>query len=186
MRVVIFEADTRAGKAFDVSLLVGIVLSVVAVMLDSVASVSAAYGPWLTGAEWVFTILFSIEYGLRLLSVPHPARYARSFFGIVDLLAILPTYVSALYPGAESLLVIRGIRLLRVFRVFKLAHFLGEASLIQRALSASRHKITVFLGTVSILVTILGAAKLSEMHDADVIIAPAIKTEGKIYQMMRD
>jgi len=158
LRVVIFEADTPAGKAFDVALLVAIVASVGIVMAESVAPVRERYGRELDIAEWFFTILFTMEYGLRLLSVPRPASYARSFFGIVDVLAIVPTYLSVLIPGAESLIVIRGLRLLRIFRVFKLRHFLEEASLLTRALLASRHKVIVFLGTVVIVVTILGAA----------------------------
>jgi len=158
LRVVIFEADTPAGKAFDVGLLAAIVLSVVAVMLDSVAGLRTRHGELLDYAEWFFTLLFSAEYALRLACSPRPLRYARSFFGVVDLLAILPTYLSLLIPGAESMIVIRGLRLLRTFRVFKLGQFLGEASLLRDALAASRHKITVFLGTISILVTILGAA----------------------------
>jgi voltage-gated potassium channel len=158
LRVIIFEADTPAGKAFDVGLLVSIVASVLAVMLDSVASIRAEYGRALDIAEWTFTIFFTIEYALRLACVPIPWHYARSFFGVVDLLAILPTYLSLLLPGAEHLLVIRGLRLLRVFRVFKLGRFLGEASTLRIALAQSRHKITVFLGTIAILVTILGTA----------------------------
>jgi voltage-gated potassium channel len=158
LRVIIFEADTPAGKAFDVALLVAIVLSVLAVMLESVRSIRNEYGLALDVAEWAFTLLFTVEYGLRLLCVPRPAVYARSFFGVIDLVAILPTYLSLLLPGAETLLVIRGLRLLRIFRVFKLGRFLGEASLLRRALVSSRHKITVFLGTVMILVTILGSA----------------------------
>lgn len=158
LRVVIFEADTPAGKAFDVALLIAIVISVSVVMLESVAPVRQRYGRELDVVEWLFTLLFTLEYILRLLAVRHPVRYARSFFGVVDVLAILPTYLSVLVPGAESLLVIRGLRLLRVFRVFKLGRFLGEASLLTRALIGSRHKVIVFLGTVLILVTILGAA----------------------------
>jgi len=158
VRVVIFEADTPAGKVFDVALLVAIVASVVTVMLDSVASIRSGYGRGLDGVEWIFTILFTAEYALRLLCVPFPSRYARSFFGVVDLFAILPTYLSLIVPGAEHLVVIRGLRLLRIFRVFKLGRFLGEASVLQKAISDSRHKITVFLGTIAILVTILGTA----------------------------
>jgi len=158
LRILIFEADTPAGKAFDVALLVTIVVSVFVVMAESVAPVRERYGFGIDVAEWTFTLLFTVEYALRLLSVQRPAQYARSFFGVVDVLAILPTYLSLLVPGAESMLVIRGLRLLRIFRVFKLARFLGEASLLSRALVASRHKVTVFLGTVLILVTILGAA----------------------------
>lgn len=158
IRVVIFETGTPAGKAFDVALLVAILLSVLAVMLESVASVRVRYGPVLDVAEWTFTLLFTVEYVLRLISVPRPGAYARSFFGVVDLLAILPSYLSLILPGSESLLVIRALRLLRVFRVFKLGRFLGEASVLGRALAASRHKITVFLGTITVLITILGAA----------------------------
>jgi voltage-gated potassium channel len=158
MRLVIFEADTPAGKTFDVALLVAIVTSVAAVMLDSVQSIRAAHGRALYLTEWFFTILFTVEYLARLSCVPVPARYARSFFGMVDLLAVLPTYLSVLLPGAESLLVIRGLRLMRVFRVFKLGQFLGEASVLRKALTDSRHKITVFLGTIAILVTLLGTA----------------------------
>jgi len=158
LRVIIFEADTPAGKAFDVGLLAAIVLSVLAVMLDSVMEIRSSYGGLLDRAEWVFTLLFSVEYLLRLLCSPRPSHYARSFFGVVDLLAILPTYLSLLFPGAESMAVIRGLRLLRIFRVFKLGQFLGEASLLRSALASSRHKITVFLGTITILVTIIGTA----------------------------
>ena len=134
LRVVIFEADTPAGKAFDVALLIAIVISVSVVMAESVASIRQSYGRELDIAEWIFTLLFTTEYVLRLLSVRRPARYARSFFGIVDLLAIVPTYLSLLFPGAGSMLVIRGLRLLRVFRVFKLGRYLGEARLLTRAL----------------------------------------------------
>jgi len=158
LRVIIFEADTPAGKAFDVGLLVAILMSVLAVMLDSVSAFRSQHGLSLNIAEWTFTLLFSVEYVLRLSCSPRPIRYARSFFGIVDLLAILPTYLSLLLPGAESMIVIRGLRLLRIFRVFKLGQFLGEASVLRNALSSSRHKITVFLGTIVILVTILGSA----------------------------
>ena len=158
LRVIIFEADTPAGKVFDVALLIAIVASVAAVMLESVASIRADYGELLRGAEWIFTLLFTVEYALRLLSVPRAWHYARSFFGVVDLLAIAPTYLSLLIPGAQSLLVIRALRLLRIFRVFKLGRFLGEANLLSGAMRSSRHKVIIFLGTVLILVTILGAA----------------------------
>ncbi len=158
LRVIIFEADTPAGKAFDVGLLLAICLSVLVVMLDSVNAYRCQHGRALDIAEWVFTLAFSVEYTLRLICSPRPLRYARSFFGVVDLLAILPTYLSLLFPGAESMAVIRGLRLLRIFRVFKLGQFLGEASALQNALTATRHKITVFLGTITILITILGSA----------------------------
>ena len=154
---IIFEADTPAGKAFDVALLILIILSVVAVMLESTATVADRYGPWLRAFEWIVTVLFTIEYLLRLYCVRRPARYARSFFGLVDLLAILPTYVSVIIPGAQSLLVIRALRLLRVFRVLKLAHFVGEASELTAALRGSARKIIVFLGAVLTIVIIVGS-----------------------------
>ncbi len=154
---IIFEADTPAGKAFDVTLLVAILLSVLAVCLESVEKIELQYGRTLRIAEWVFTIAFTVEYVLRLICVGRPRRYAVSFFGIVDLLAILPTYLSLVVAGSQSpLLVIRAIRLFRVFRVFKLAQFLGEARVLSSALRASRRKIIVFLGSVLTLVLILG------------------------------
>jgi len=158
VRIIIFEADTPAGKLFDVVLLALIVLSVLAVMLESVESIRAVWGRELRLAEWVFTALFTLEYGVRLVSVTRAWHYARSFFGVVDLLAVLPTYLSLLIPGAHSLLVIRALRLLRVFRVFKLAGYLGEANVLMDALRSSRRKVGVFLGTVLVLVLILGAA----------------------------
>jgi voltage-gated potassium channel len=154
---VIFEADTPIGKAFDVALLSGILLSVLAVMLESVAAVRARYGPQLRLIEWGFTVLFTVEYVLRLLSVRQPTRYATSFFGLVDLLAILPSYLSVLVPGTHSLLAIRTLRLLRVFRVFKLARYVGEAKVLGAALRASRPKIIVFLWSVLTIVVIVGA-----------------------------
>jgi len=154
---IIFEADTPAGKWFDVLLILAILISVVMVMLDSVAKIRNAYGPVLLAGEWFFTILFTIEYVLRLLSVGRPRAYATSFFGIVDLLAILPTYLSIIIPGAQYLLVIRILRVLRIFRIFKLVQYLGEARLLAQALRASRRKITVFLFVVLTLVTIFGS-----------------------------
>jgi len=153
---IIFEADTPAGKAFDVVLLVSIVLSVVAVMLDSVSGIQERYGGLLYGIEWFFTILFTIEYLLRLGSVLHPSRYALSFFGVVDLLAVIPTYLSLAIAGAQTLLVIRIIRLLRIFRVFKLTRYLGEARLLTTAMKSSLHKIVVFLFGVLTVVVIMG------------------------------
>lgn len=154
---IIFEAETPAGKAFDVGLMIVIVLSVIAVMLESVPSVKARYGPELRAFEWTVTVLFTIEYVLRLLCVGKPWQYARSFFGIVDVLAILPTYLSLFFTGAQSLLVIRALRLLRVFRVLKLVHFVGEAQMLHAAIRASMRKIVVFLGAVLTTVIIMGA-----------------------------
>ena len=154
---IIFEADTPAGKGFDVALLVAILLSVLVIMLESVAAYRIAYGDELRALEWVFTGLFTVEYVLRLYSVARPMAYARSFFGLVDLLSILPTYLSLFFVGAQSLLVIRAFRLLRIFRVLKLAHYLGEANVLRRALDASRPKITVFLIAVLNIACIMGA-----------------------------
>ena len=154
---VIFEADTPAGKAFDVALLVAILASVLVVVLESVPSVRANEGRKLWAAEWFFTILFTVEYLLRLIAVRQPARYARSFFGIVDLLAVLPTYLSVLLPGAQAFLVVRALRLLRVFRILKLGEFLGEARMLVLALKASLRKILVFLAAVLVLVLIIGS-----------------------------
>jgi len=154
---VIYEAETPAGRAFDVALIWLILLSVVAVLLESVRSVRTEHGALLYTIEWVFTILFTVEYVLRLVGVRRPLAYATSFFGVVDLLAILPTFLSLLVPGSQYLLVIRVLRLLRVFRVFKLAEHLSEADVLYRALRASRRKISVFLLTVLTLVVIIGA-----------------------------
>lgn len=154
---VIFEADTPGGRVFDVLLFLCIVASVVVVLLESVADVRTSHGPALRTAEWAFTILFTIEYGLRLATVGRPARYALSFYGLVDLLAIVPTYLSLLVAGTHSLIVIRALRLLRVFRVLKLGQFVGEATLLRTALRASSRKILVFLFAVLTLVLIIGA-----------------------------
>ena len=154
---IIFEADTPAGKAFDVALLILIAASVITVSLESVARIQTRIGGGLVAAEWGFTVLFTIEYVLRLLSVRRPWRYALSFFGVVDLLAILPTYISLFVPGTQSLLVIRGLRLLRIVRVFKLGRFLGEADLLMTAVRQSRRKIMLFVGAVLTIVAILGA-----------------------------
>ncbi len=156
--VVIFEADTTAGRLFDLALLVSILASVLVVMLESVESLSARHHELFLGLEWFFTIAFTTEYVLRLLCVARPLRYAVSFFGVVDLLAILPAYLSLLLPGTESLLVIRALRLLRIFRVLKLTRFLGQANMLTRALRASSYKVIVFLGTLFVLVVILGTA----------------------------
>lgn len=154
---IIFESDTPAGKAFDVALLWAILLSVLAVMLESVGPIRERYGTAIRLAEWAFTVLFSLEYVLRLFAVRRPVLYARSFYGLVDLMALLPSYVSLVLPGSQSLLVVRVLRLLRVFRVLKLVNFLGEAEVLLTALRASRPKITVFLLAVLSTVVIMGS-----------------------------
>ncbi|MHC4947044.1 MAG: ion transporter [Planctomycetota bacterium] len=155
---IIFEADTRAGKTFDVLLLIAIVSSVAVVSLESVEDIDRRVPGLFDALEWGFTILFTIEYVLRLACVRKPWRYALSFFGIVDLLAVVPTYLSLFFPGSETLIVVRALRLLRVFRIFKLGRFLREAKSLRLALYASRAKVTVFLCTVVIVVVIMGAA----------------------------
>jgi voltage-gated potassium channel len=157
VRQIIFEADTTAGKAFDEALLVCIVASVVAVMLDSIHGLHAEYGGVLYIAEWFFTVVFTVEYVLRLWCVGRPKRYARSFYGIVDLLAIVPTYLSLFFVGSQYLLVIRLLRVLRVFRVLKIVHFVSEAGFLVEALRASARKIIVFMLAVVILVVIFGS-----------------------------
>ena len=154
---IIFEADTPAGKAFDVGLILVILLSIGVVMIESVRSLRETYGDELRLAEWVFTALFTAEYILRMMCVQRPALYARSFFGLVDLMSLLPTYVSVLIPGAQALSVIRTLRILRVFRVLKLAHYVSESEVLMRALYASRRKIAVFMFAVVTLVIIFGS-----------------------------
>jgi voltage-gated potassium channel len=155
---VVFEAETRGGKIFDVVLLWLIILSVAVVVLESVRSLREDYGALFLRVEWGLTIVFTVEYVLRLISVRRPLLYATSFFGIIDLMAIVPTYASLFLPGAQSLIVIRMLRLLRVFRILKLTEYVSEARMITTALRASAKKISVFLLTVLSLVTIVGAA----------------------------
>ncbi len=154
---VIFEADTPMGKVFDITLLILIVLSIIMVMLESIDALKVQYQQLFDTMEWVLTILFSIEYILRLYVVFKPWKYATSFFGIIDLLAILPSYLALFLGSSQAFLIIRALRLMRVFRILKLGHFLSEGQILAAALKASVNKITVFLFFVLILVTILGA-----------------------------
>jgi voltage-gated potassium channel len=154
---VIFEADTPAGRAFDLVLIALILASVAAVVLESIAAVRARYGPVLLAAEWAFTLLFTLEYALRLLVVRRPGRYAASFFGLVDLVAVAPGYISLLVPGTQALLVVRLLRVLRVFRILKLTEYLREGRTLTEALWASRRKVGVFLVAVLTLVVMIGS-----------------------------
>jgi len=154
---IIFEADTPMGKAFDVTLLVMIVASVITVMLETVPAFYDNHQVLFFVLEWFFTFIFTAEYILRLLSVRRPMAYAKSFFGIIDLLAIAPTYLEFFAPGSHYLIVVRALRLLRVFRIFKLGHFLKEGAVIVTALRASRIKITVFLVFILLMVIIIGS-----------------------------
>ncbi|MBA3634327.1 MAG: ion transporter [Acidobacteria bacterium] len=154
---IIFEADTRAGKIFDLVLLWLIITSVAVVILESVKSLGEEYGEAFYYFEWIFTVFFTLEYILRLLSVRRPLRYAFSFFGIIDLLAIIPGYLRLLIPGTHYLLTIRILRLLRIFRILKLTEYIMEAGVITSALRASRRKISVFILAVLAIVTVVGS-----------------------------
>lgn len=154
---IIFEADTPEGKRFDVIIMILIVASVLTVMLESVSAIQWQYEEIFYTIEWIFTIIFTIEYILRLYSVRYTWRYATSFYGVIDLLAIIPTYLSVIVIGSQSLLVIRALRLMRIFRIFKLGQFMSEGMLIAKALRASRVKISIFLFFILIVVTIIGA-----------------------------
>ena len=157
IRSVIFEANTFAGKAFDVFLIVVILLSVLAVSLDSVTSINQKYGHILIVIEWGFTVLFTVEYLLRLWTIQNTWLYARSFYGVIDLLGSLPTYLSIWFADAHYFLVVRVLRVLRIFRVFRMVRYVGEAELISQALVASRRKITVFVCSVLALVVVFGS-----------------------------
>lgn len=154
--IIIFEADTRAGRWFDMLLIWAILASVTVVVLDSMADIHARHASTLYVLEWVFTFAFSAEYLLRLACVRHPLRYARSPYGIIDLLAALPTYLAILVPGVHALIDVRVLRLLRIFRIFKLGEYVAEFSQLTQALAASRRKIFVFLSFVMMAVLIMG------------------------------
>lgn len=154
---VIFESETRAGRAFDVTLLWIIILSVMAVTLESVPSIRARHERLLHMAEWVFTVLFTVEYVLRIVALRRPRAYVLSFFGVIDLLSFLPTYLSIIVPGSQAFAVIRIFRVVRMFRIFKLAGHLHQARIIGAALRASRPKILVFLTVMGAIVTTMGA-----------------------------
>jgi voltage-gated potassium channel len=154
--VVIFRSDTPAGRLFDLILLVLISLSILSVFLESVASLRANYGMLIHTVEWVFTILFTLEYAVRIYSSDKPFKYIFSFYGLIDLIAIVPTYISLFFVGTHYLIVIRAFRLLRVFRILKLSRFMSEGNVLKNALKASMYKIVVFLASVVTLVTIIG------------------------------
>ncbi len=153
---VIYEADTPAGKRFDVILLIFILASILVVMLESITHIDKVYGNLLNTAEWIFTILFSIEYIARIISVRKPWRYILSFYGIIDFLSTVPLYLTAFITGSHTLITFRALRLLRVFRILKLGRFIGESNNFITALKASRAKIAVFLSFVIILCVVLG------------------------------
>ena len=153
---IIYEADTRAGKLFDVILLIAILASILFVMLESIQSIDEAYGSYLDIAEWVITILFSLEYVLRIITVKKPWKYIFSFYGIIDLLSTIPKYVSLILIDSHNLAVLRALRLLRIFRILKITRYIGASNRLLIALKSSRAKISVFLLFVFILCIILG------------------------------
>lgn len=153
---IIFESDTNNGKAFDIALLIMILISIALVMLESISSVKAQSGQMLYFAEWLITILFTIEYILRIYSSPKPTTYIFSFMGIIDLLAIVPTYLAFGLPGIQSLIIIRSFRLLRVFRIFKLYHVMRAGHMLLLAVRRSALKIFIFMLFILILVILLG------------------------------
>lgn len=153
---IIFEADTRAGWRFDVLLVIAILLSILVVIMDSMHTTNMGHGQVLGVLEWMFTILFTTEYLARMACVRHPLRYATSFFGIIDLLSILPTYVALVFPETYVLLDVRILRLLRIFRIFKLTMYVAEYATLAQALRASSRKILIFLSVVLMLILVLG------------------------------
>jgi voltage-gated potassium channel len=157
IRIIVFGTDTVAGKSFDVILLASIIVSIGVVLLDSIKPIHEKYGDILLGLEWFFTILFTLEYILRLLCARSAIRYVTSFMGLIDLLAILPVYLSLFIPGTQSLVVFRALRLLRVFRIFKLYHFLKEINFLTISLIRSLKKISIFMLTVLLIVIVLGS-----------------------------
>jgi len=164
---VIFLSDTPAGRAFDVALLWSIGISVLILALESVDELRAAHGGFFRIAEWGFTILFTVEYALRLWVVRHRWRYAGSFFGVVDVLSILPSYLELLLPGTHYLMALRILRLMRMFRVLKMAEYLGEANVLMNALNASRRKLLVFLTAVLSLVCVEGTVVYVLEHEVN-------------------
>lgn len=156
LHTIIFGAETPAGKWFDLLLLMAILLSVIGFCLQTVTSIEAEYGDWLHVAEWVFTVLFTIEYALRLYCVRKPLRYATSFWGIIDLLSFLPTYLGLLLTNTPSFVVVRAFRLLRVFRIMKLSWLMSEADELGKAVLNARAKIVVFIAVILISVTVAG------------------------------
>ena len=153
---IIYEADTPAGKLFDIVLLIAILASIVLVMLESVKSIDAKYHNFLNISEWIITILFSIEYILRIISVRRPIKYITSFYGVIDLLSTIPKYLSLIFAGTHALVALRALRLLRIFRILKLARYLGASNQLASAIKASRAKISVFLFAVMIAAVIFG------------------------------
>lgn len=157
LREIIFGTDTKAGRYFDISLMACIIISVSLVFLDTMAGIHAQYGEIIRIFEWIFTVIFTIEYALRLYCSTHPVSYARSFYGVVDLLSVLPSYLALFFPGANFTLVIRILRLFRIFRVLKLLRYLSEGNVLLRAMLQSGRKVFIFFFSVSLIVMVLSA-----------------------------
>lgn len=153
---IIYEADSPVGKIFDLVIIVAILFSILLVMLESVKELDAKYHTFFNISEWVITILFTIEYILRVVSVKKPKAYIFSFYGIIDLLSTIPKYLSLIVGGAHALVALRGLRLLRIFRILKLVRFVGATNNLGKALQASRYKIFVFISAVMIICVIIG------------------------------
>lgn len=164
---VIYEADTKSGKLFDVLLLFTILASILLVMLESVPSINAKYDQFFNISEWVITILFTVEYFLRIISIKKPSKYIFSYYGIIDFLSTIPKYLALIFGGAHALIVLRSLRLLRVFRILKVARYIGESNKLLTALKASKAKITVFVFAVLVLCLILGSIMYIVEADAD-------------------
>lgn len=154
---IIFEADTPKGKAFDVALIISILLSCIVVLLDSVENINIEYGSLLFVLEWIFMIIFTVEYILRIICVDNRLRYLTSFFGIIDLLAILPTLISLFFPAGQFLLIVRILRLFRLFRVFKMSRYIKESSVLLKALKVSFPKIIIFIFTMIFIAMLVGS-----------------------------
>ncbi|MFC2114917.1 ion transporter [Bacteroidota bacterium] len=171
---IIFDADTPAAKGFDIVLIFVIILSVVAVVLESIPSFNERYGRMLHSTEWIITVIFSLEYIARILTHPKPLKYIFSFYGVIDFLAIIPTYLDLIFTGAMGFAVIRGLRLLRIFRILKVTRYSSEGSIIINALKGSRVKILVFLFAVLIVILIIGTLMyLVEGEDSGFTSIPA-------------
>ncbi|MDE1235328.1 ion transporter [Vibrio aestuarianus] len=155
--IIIFGTHTKAGRAFDLSLIIAIMISLSILILESIPEVAQVWGSWLRYGEYAFTTLFTLEYLLRLYCSPKPSAYAKSFYGVVDLLTILPTYIAFFFPGASFMGVIRLLRVLRIFRILKLVRYLQDSNILLRSLMMAKRKIFIFFSAVAILVTIFGA-----------------------------
>lgn len=154
---IIFEAETKEGKLFDVVLLIAIIMSILAITLESIETLNMRFHSVFVFAEWFFTIIFTLEYLLRIYSIQKPLRYMTSFFGIIDLLAILPTYLEILIPGIHFVISIRVLRLLRIFRILKMQNYVSHGKILYTAIKSSKYKITVFLFAVLNIVVVVGA-----------------------------